>query len=87
MSNPIKRIHLRDEGQDLLWIDVQDGFIVDAGPFNGQWLVGQIFCNHWFGQKLRKGSFVKFSRDPQHGYIQLDYPIDRVEELPSEVPN
>lgn len=72
------RLHFEDQGQDLMWFDVNDeGIIVDE----------QLFANRWINHKvtnlddLKKHRtelvIVEINRKPS----QLIYPVEKVEKL------
>jgi hypothetical protein len=69
------RVHLRDEGQDFLWLDIGRATIVGAGPFQG-WL--------WRGKKTRPNQIEVGKLVPVEltgGWSTLKYPVTRIQKL------
>lgn len=71
------RVHLRDAGQDFLWLDINGGVgkIVGAGPFQG-WF--------WKGKRvkpdqLKVGKLVPICMNRR--WTTLRYPITRIERV------
>lgn len=67
------RIHLEDEGQDLLWLDVENGAVIDGGPYHGHLFNGRQLAPR---RKLEAGGRIFFA----DGHA-IRYPIVRIETL------
>lgn len=68
----VTRIHLEDEGQDLLWLDVENGVICGGGPFHGH-----IFRGRGIAPKLPLTAGRRLILT--NGSV-IRYPIVRVED-------
>lgn len=78
------KIHLKDEGQDLLWfiVDTSNDHITQAGPFHNQIYAGKyVFCP----RSLRTGMYVEYSDTPitvmHQPLTRIKYPITKIERL------
>jgi hypothetical protein len=84
-AKPAKRvrIHLQDQGQDFLWLDLErcddgDYRAVDCGPFQARMWTGYFVARN----SVRKGRKPLIAKDNED-YSSLKYPITRVERLKS----
>lgn len=78
----ITRYHLKDQGQDLLHVDIKHDTIVAAGPFSGGFLVGQLSYDFYAAKTLKRGHFIRYSANPDDSVHTVKYPITKVEEIP-----
>lgn len=71
--NATLRVHLRDDGQDFLWLDVGlDGRVVGAGPFQAWLWTGKLVRV----EQLRRGGLVPIFLN--RNWTTLRYPITRI---------
>lgn len=75
------RYHLEDIGQDLLWIDIEDGDIVGAGPYHNDLYAGKLSYDYYANKTLRKGNKIRYSESPDHPVLFIKYPIVKIERL------
>ena len=73
------RYWLKDQGQDLIYVDVDDRGNVLTYPYKG-WL----WYDQWSGdspKKLKRGATLLVSQSPQHDVLRIKYPITKIEVL------
>ena len=75
------RLHLQDQCQDLLWIDIDRDLVLGAGPFHNDKYALMIFYNYYEGKPPRKGGSVKVSVGPDHPIMTIRWPIVKVEHI------
>lgn len=78
-----KKITFEDHGQDFnYWIVSPDGKVVDCQPFQfSVW--GKVTV---LSKRFRVGSFVSI-HSPSAGFMQIKYPIKKVEKVLAEEQN
>ncbi len=72
----IVRYHLKDEGQDLCFVDIEGDRIVDAGS---KTVIGKISYDYYADKTLKKGGKIRYSAGPDYAVYTIKYPIVRVE--------
>lgn len=77
----VTRYWFEDQGQDLLYFDIEDGDIVAAGPFHNDLYAGQLNYDYYAGKELKVGGQIRYSKSPDHGVHTIKYPIVKIEKL------
>lgn len=71
----IVRYHFEDQGQDLLWFDIQDGEIISAGPFHHEIYAGQLNYDFYAEEEIKLGGNVRYSKTPMDNISYIKYPV------------
>lgn len=71
------KITLEDEGQDLLWLIIENNTVVDGGPFHGGLYEGAIVPM----VNVKVGELLPIHHPPLIEYGFLRYIVEKVEQI------
>lgn len=71
------KITLEDNGQDLLWLTIEDNTVIDGGPYHGDLYKGAIVPMI----NVEIGEMLPIHHPPQIIFGFLRYKVEKVEQL------
>lgn len=75
------RYHLRNEKQDLLYVDIQGSYIVNGVPFRWDIYVNLVSVDALMGKTLKVGDYIRYASAPDRPHITIPWPIVKIEVL------